>query len=159
MHHDSEWRLCWRHPENDPRRGVCKWSRSNNLVPRRNLCLWYLPTHTQWSIHWEVVVIGTDESRLAAHQLNARLIFLGLLIAFTAHPVEAKSQRSQSAVIEFKHSSPCPSTGKSTGRCPGYVVDHVSPLACGGADSPYNMQWQSKEAAKEKDKWERKGCR
>jgi hypothetical protein len=32
----------------------------------------------------------------------------------------------------------------------------VKPLANGGADDPSNMQWQTKEAAKEKDKWERK---
>lgn len=49
---------------------------------------------------------------------------------------------------------PCPSTGKSSGACPGYVIDHVQPLKRGGADAPSNMQWQTKEAAKEKDKWE-----
>jgi hypothetical protein len=48
-------------------------------------------------------------------------------------------------------------TGYPHGR-PGYVIDHVVPLACGGADSPSNMQWQTKAAAKAKDKWERKGC-
>jgi hypothetical protein len=36
------------------------------------------------------------------------------------------------------------------------VIDHVQPLASGGADSPSNMQWQTTAAAKEKDKWERK---
>jgi hypothetical protein len=39
------------------------------------------------------------------------------------------------------------------------VIDHINPLACGGPDSPSNMQWQTKEAAKAKDKWERAGCR
>jgi hypothetical protein len=38
------------------------------------------------------------------------------------------------------------------------VVDHVKALACGGADHPSNMQWQTVEAAKRKDKWERKEC-
>jgi hypothetical protein len=38
------------------------------------------------------------------------------------------------------------------------VVDHIKPLACGGADAPSNMQWQSVTAAKAKDKVERKGC-
>ena len=42
---------------------------------------------------------------------------------------------------------------------PGHVVDHVIPLACGGADAPSNMQWQTTAAAKAKDKWERKGCK
>jgi len=30
----------------------------------------------------------------------------------------------------------------------------VTPLKRGGADSPGNMQWQTREAAKEKDRWE-----
>jgi len=35
------------------------------------------------------------------------------------------------------------------------IVDHVTPLKRGGADSPSNMQWQTKEEAK--DKWESGG--
>src|SRR5262249_3118280 len=31
-------------------------------------------------------------------------------------------------------------TGYPNGR-PGYVIDHIVPLACGGADAPGNMQW------------------
>lgn len=65
-------------------------------------------------------------------------------------------KRSEAAKGAFKRQHPCPSTGKSRGACPGYVIDHVKPLANGGADDPSNMQWQTKEAAKEKDKWERK---
>jgi hypothetical protein len=49
-------------------------------------------------------------------------------------------------------------TGFPHGR-PGYIVDHVVPLACGGADALANMQWQTIAAAKAKDKWERKGCK
>lgn len=62
--------------------------------------------------------------------------------------------RSASAKHDFQKTSPCPSTGKSSGACPGYVVDHVTPLKRGGADSPGNMQWQTREAAKIKDKTE-----
>jgi len=60
--------------------------------------------------------------------------------------------RSSSAKARFMRE-----TGYPKGR-PGYVVDHIIPLACGGADDPSNMQWQTKEAAEEKDGWERKGC-
>jgi hypothetical protein len=55
---------------------------------------------------------------------------------------------------DFKHSHPCPSTGKTLGACPGYAVDHVQALKQGGVDSPSNMQWQTKADAKAKDKWE-----
>jgi hypothetical protein len=53
-------------------------------------------------------------------------------------------------------SHPCPVTGAPSGKCPGYVIDHIQALAVGGADDPSNMQWQTKEAAKAKDKWERR---
>ena len=48
-------------------------------------------------------------------------------------------------------------TGYPHGR-PGYVIDHIVPLACGGADTPSNMQWQTVAHARAKDKVERKGC-
>jgi hypothetical protein len=48
-------------------------------------------------------------------------------------------------------------TGYPHGR-KGYVIDHVRSLACGGADAPANMQWQTIEAAKAKDRVERVGC-
>lgn len=60
--------------------------------------------------------------------------------------------RSAEAKDAFKRQ-----TGYPHGR-PGYVIDHVVPLACGGADAPTNMQWQTKEAAAAKDKTERIGC-
>ena len=62
--------------------------------------------------------------------------------------------RSQKATREFRKSEPCPSTGRSSGACPGYVIDHIKPLKRGGADSPSNMQWQTKEDAKIKDRTE-----
>ncbi len=65
-----------------------------------------------------------------------------------------KAKRDPKQREAFMRSHPCPSTGKTHGACPGYVVDHVVPLKRGGADSPSNMQWQTKEAAKAKDKWE-----
>ena len=62
--------------------------------------------------------------------------------------------RSLEAKHEFKRSNPCPSIGKPSGACPGYVIDHVQALKHGGADAPSNMQWQTTSAAKGKDKVE-----
>jgi hypothetical protein len=47
---------------------------------------------------------------------------------------------------------------RTSGFCPGYIKDHIVPLACGGPDAVANLQWQTIEAAKAKDKWETKGC-
>jgi hypothetical protein len=67
-----------------------------------------------------------------------------------------KENRSKAARDAFLRENPCPSTGKSHGDCSGYVVDHIVPLACGGADAPFNMQWQTR--AEGKAKWELKAC-
>jgi hypothetical protein len=67
---------------------------------------------------------------------------------------KGRIQRSVLAKNAFKRSHPCPSTHKSSGACPGYVIDHIKALKHGGVDAPSNMQWQTKEAAKQKDKWE-----
>jgi hypothetical protein len=63
-------------------------------------------------------------------------------------------KRSRAAKDAFERQQPCPSTGKTHGACRGYVVDHVRPLECGGADAPSNMQWQTVAAGKAKDKTE-----
>lgn len=69
-----------------------------------------------------------------------------------------RPERSTSAKHAFESSHPCPGTGGTSGPCKGYVIDHVTPLACGGADTPSNMQWQTEAAAKLKDRTERAGC-
>ena len=68
-------------------------------------------------------------------------------------------KRSAAARSAFERLDPCPSTGRTSGACKGYVVDHVKPLACGGTDAPSNMQWQTVAAAKAKDNVERAGCK
>jgi len=45
---------------------------------------------------------------------------------------------------------------EDAGACPGYEVDHIEPLACGGADDSSNMQWLTKEANRAKGS---EGCR
>lgn len=66
-----------------------------------------------------------------------------------------KIERSAAAEDAFKREHPCPATGKNSAGCPGYVIDHVNPLECGGADAPLNMQWQTVPEGKLKDKTER----
>jgi len=66
-----------------------------------------------------------------------------------ARDSHGRIKRSEKAKREFESE-----TGYPHGR-PGYVIDHVRPLADGGADDPSNMQWQTVGDAKAKDKWER----
>lgn len=58
------------------------------------------------------------------------------------------AHRSHSALHKFKVL-----TGFPNGR-PGYVIDHMKPLYCGGKDEPENMQWQTIAEAKAKDRTE-----
>lgn len=70
------------------------------------------------------------------------------------HDKHGKIKRSKAAKSAFERQFPCPSTGRTHGACPGYIVDHIDPLECGGADAPSNMQWQTVADAKTKDKTE-----
>jgi hypothetical protein len=70
----------------------------------------------------------------------------------TYHSHSHRIHRSAAAKRDFMRE-----TGYPHGR-KGYVVDHIVPLACGGADVPSNMQWQTAAEGKAKDKWERNGC-
>lgn len=67
-------------------------------------------------------------------------------------------KRSKKAKNDFAHTRPCPATGKRSASCRGFRIDHITPLACGGTDTPANMQWLTTEQWKQKSKWERKGC-
>lgn len=69
--------------------------------------------------------------------------------------------RDMRPVREFRQLYPCPATKLHTGACPGWAVDHVIPLACGGCDSLANLQWlpDSTKSARgrfPKDRWERR---
>lgn len=83
---------------------------------------------------------------------------VALIMPALCLPALSSPARSSTVKRDFQRQSPCPSTGKPKGACPGYVKDHIKPLVCGGADAVENMQWQTKEDAKMKDKLERKNC-
>lgn len=74
-------------------------------------------------------------------------------LASAPRTATGKIQRSAGARHAFARQ-----TGYPHGR-PGYVIDHIVPLARGGADAPSNMQWQSIAAGKAKDRTERVGCK
>ena len=89
-------------------------------------------------------------------KLTKQLLTLILLsLSLTTH---AEYHRSQKAKAIFKFTHPCPAAQRTKGSCPGYIIDHINPIACGGAYSPENMQWQTKVEANDKDKWERRNC-
>jgi hypothetical protein len=90
-------------------------------------------------------------SATSSHNYRSR----GIASGYDSH---GRIKRSAAAKDAFKRQQRCPSTGRGSGSCPGYVIDHVKPLECGGADDPSNMQWQTIAEGKAKDKTER-SCR
>lgn len=56
-----------------------------------------------------------------------------------------KIKRSSSARASLQHQYPCPATGRTSGACQGYAVDHVVSLKRRRADHPSNNHWQIKE--------------
>lgn len=79
-----------------------------------------------------------------------------LLCAVLAVPAFA-APRSQVAKRDFARQQACPATAANKLPCPGFIIDHKTPLDCGGPDTPANMQWLTVQAWKGKSKWERNG--
>lgn len=73
-----------------------------------------------------------------------------------ARDARGRIARSRVVLALFKLEHPCPSTGRASGICPGWIMDHVIPLACGGRDAIENLQWLPKPMWAAKSKWERK---
>lgn len=78
-----------------------------------------------------------------------------------ARDATGEISRSASVIRAFRKQHPCPTTGKITGACAGWSIDHVVPLSCGGCDAVWNMQWlpnsiKSCAGTTCKDRWERK---
>ena len=92
------------------------------------------------------------------------LLFALCLVAFAVNAEcvirdnDNRIKRNASVIRQFKKANPCPSTNNTTGKCPGYVVDHIHPLCHCGDDAVYNLQWQTISDAKAKDRLERAMC-
>ena len=92
-------------------------------------------------LHAYLIVVGVRQTHL--DELSLR--------QYRSCPSHGHIKRSKQAKDRFKKSHICPSTGKASGACPGYEIDHVIPLKRGGEDAPNNMQWQTEVVAEEKD--------
>lgn len=75
---------------------------------------------------------------------------------------DARGQIKRSAAVlrVFQVIHPCPATGQKAGACPGWAVNHVIPLACGGCDAVGNLDWmptaiKSCAGPACRDRWER----
>ena len=86
------------------------------------------------------------------------LCLLAVASLFSAFPADARVARSATAKRQFARMQACPATGKNRISCPGFEIDHIVPLKCGGADSPKNMQWLTKRAHKAKTRREASMC-
>lgn len=89
--------------------------------------------------------------------LLAAFLTIVAVTTATARPVtcdpipnyhSATYTRNSTALTEFKRA-----TGFPLGR-PGWQIDHMRPLKCGGGDCPANMEWMPVEQKKLKDAWE-----
>ena len=73
--------------------------------------------------------------------------------------VHAEARRSSAIRAEFMRQHPCPSTVATRGPCPGWQVDHIEALVCGGRDELGNLQWLEIQPHREKTRVEVKLCR
>ena len=97
-------------------------------------------------------------ARLNAVDLRWIIVFGTLACVALPSVTFAREHRSREVTREFQREHPCPSTGKTSRPCPSYRKDHIKPLARGGPDAVWNLQWQTFAAAKAKDRWELTGC-
>jgi hypothetical protein len=82
-----------------------------------------------------------------------------LLALLSGSRIAAWPMRDAKVSAEFKRANPCPANGATRGPCPGYEIDHVQPLKCGGPDAVSNLQWLTIEEHKAKTRAEAKLCR
>lgn len=122
---------------------------TESLTPRVPPAMWF-PTYPRIVEPARDVAPSTTASTRATPRSKAEI---------QHQAVQDRESRSRAMRSAFQHLSPCPSTARSTGSCPGYIVDHVVPLCAQGPDLPSNMQWQTVAEAKQKDVGERKSCK
>ena len=83
---------------------------------------------------------------------------LAAALALGTLPAPA-AERSRTLRAEFMRLNPCPSTGATSGPCPGWQVDHIEALVCGGRDELATLQWLPVADHRAKTRVEVKLCR
>ena len=98
------------------------------------------------------------QSRTRGGETRHLCILFALLLTMAGCFHATAEKRSNKVRHDFARAYACPSTGKHALPCPGFYIDHVIPLACGGPDQTTNLQWLSEADWKAKSKWERREC-
>ena len=78
--------------------------------------------------------------------------------AQAAEPCTKPTPRDPKAIRAFRQANPCPSTGETSGSCPGWRIDHRYPLCACGSNAQSNLQWEPLEHSKTKDRLEIEVC-
>lgn len=94
-------------------------------------------------------------SKIIALYLLSALVTASAVDEELQRDIDGKLHRSQSTLIQFQKSHPCPSTGKTSGSCPGFVKDHFVAISSGGPDIPSNLMWSEYNWSILRDKQER----
>src|SRR5205085_3992504 len=100
------------------------------------------------------------ELRCMVEAINAgagAIIALAIAVA-CAGPLSAKEHRSREVTREFQREHPCPSTGLTSGACPGYRQGSRLAARLRRPRRSFQHQWQTVAAAKAKYRWEVRAC-
>lgn len=78
-----------------------------------------------------------------------------------ARDADGTIKRSRQVLRDFQRIHPCPSTGKTHGKCDGWAINHTIPLSACGCDSIENLAWmpsvlKSGPGTLPVDRWERR---
>jgi hypothetical protein len=102
-----------------------------------------VPTRTYG--HKSSSFVPRRASKSAAHPGAATHASATRRPAVAVAPTRARPSPEARAHEDFRQDHPCPSTGWTTGSCPGYVIEPVKATKPGGAESLANLQWRATE--------------
>lgn len=128
-------------------------SPARDAAPHRRLSAAYHCEHAGPLRVWYAAVVS--------HILMPVVILLGLCGPVWAACEDGRCRnypRDPAVTHAFTLTVPCPSTGDTGHRCPGFIRDHLIPLCAGGADAVSNLWWEESARASRKDKRELQLC-